>query len=74
MAIHGDLLLETWMDPGNPGNPGNHWGLMSLEKREEVFILILFESFIDSGGNIYSITKMKSMRFPHPLIAIQDNL
>ena len=19
MAIHGDLLLETWMDPGNPG-------------------------------------------------------
>ena len=23
MAIHGDLLLEAWMDPGNPGNPGN---------------------------------------------------
>ena len=22
MAIHGDLLLEAWMDPGNPGNPG----------------------------------------------------
>ena len=21
MAIHGDLLLEAWMDPGNPGNP-----------------------------------------------------
>ena len=20
MAIHGDLLLEAWMDPGNPGN------------------------------------------------------
>ena len=19
MAIHGDLLLEAWMDPGNPG-------------------------------------------------------
>ena len=23
MVIHGDLLLEAWMDPGNPGNPGN---------------------------------------------------
>ena len=21
MAIHGDLLSEAWMDPGNPGNP-----------------------------------------------------
>ena len=21
MAIHGDLLMEAWMDPGNPGNP-----------------------------------------------------
>ena len=22
MAIHGYLLLEAWMDPGNPGRPG----------------------------------------------------
>ena len=22
MAIHGNLLLEAWMDPGNPDNPG----------------------------------------------------
>ena len=25
MAIHGDLLLEAWMDPGNPGR-GVIWG------------------------------------------------
>ena len=25
MAIHGDLLLEAWMDHGNPGSPGLLW-------------------------------------------------
>ena len=31
MAIHGDLLLEAWMDPGNPGNPGNSLDLRLRE-------------------------------------------
>ena len=30
MAIHGDLLLEAWMDPGNPGNPGGERLYLSL--------------------------------------------
>ena len=29
MAIHGDLLMEAWMDPGNPGNLGK----FSFEKK-----------------------------------------
>ena len=34
MAIHGDLLLEAWMDPGNPG--------ISMEKSSSYPSLILF--------------------------------
>ena len=34
MAIHVDLLLEAWMDPGNPGNPGN-WFSSYLSSRSQ---------------------------------------
>ena len=30
MAIHGDLLLEAWMDPGKPGTPGLNFVTVTL--------------------------------------------
>ena len=42
MAIHDDLLLEAWIDPGNPGNPDNPGNNVKRKKFMHLFCVCFY--------------------------------
>ena len=68
MAIHGDLLLEAWMDPGNPGNPGfrslrNEHRIMRITENLNTSTMQSFKIFSRWRHILFSISQFNN---PNP--------
>ena len=56
MAIHGDLLLEAWMDPGNPGN-------QTIHRLQILYVFLHIKRFKFSNLPIFTIVSLFLLTF-----------
>ena len=65
MAIHGDLLLEAWMDPGNPGFTSlrNEHRVMRVTENLNTSTMLSFKIFSRWRHILFSISQFNN---PNP--------